>query len=150
MGMTATEKVLARASGAVAVRAGETIYPDPELVIVHDGYIASCKTQLDERRIHRLFDPKRVMFVTDHAVVYTNAQFVERGAAIRRAVRVPVVGVIEPGARAALAASAGGRVGVIGTEATVKSRAYPKALKALSRGVRVESWDASPMTSSRT
>ena len=87
MGMTATEKVLARASGMAAVRAGETIYPDPELVIVHDGYIASCKAQLEERRIHRLFDPKRVMFVTDHAVVYTNAQFVERGAAIRRAVR---------------------------------------------------------------
>ena len=85
MGMTATEKVLARASGMAAVRAGETIYPDPELVIVHDGYIASCKAQLDERRIHKLFDPKREMFVTDHAVVYTNAQFVERGAAIRRA-----------------------------------------------------------------
>ena len=51
---------------------------------------------------------------------------------IRRAVRVPVVGVIEPGARAALAASRGGRIGVIGTEATVKSKAYPKAISALS------------------
>lgn len=51
---------------------------------------------------------------------------------IRRAVKVPVIGVIEPGARAALAATRGGRVGVIGTEATVKSGAYPKAIKALS------------------
>jgi glutamate racemase len=58
--------------------------------------------------------------------------------AIRRAVKIPVVGVIEPGARAALAAGAR-RVGVIGTEATVKSKAYPKALRALSRRVFVES-----------
>jgi glutamate racemase len=56
--------------------------------------------------------------------------------AIRRAAKVPVIGVIEPGARAALAASRGGRVGVIGTEATVKSGAYPKALAALSKRVR--------------
>ena len=52
--------------------------------------------------------------------------------AIRRAVKVPVIGVIDPGARAALAATRGGRIGVIGTEATVKSGAYPKAIKALS------------------
>jgi glutamate racemase len=51
---------------------------------------------------------------------------------IRRAVKVPVIGVIEPGARAALAATRSGRVGIIGTEATVKSGAYPKALAALS------------------
>lgn len=59
--------------------------------------------------------------------------------AIRKAARVPVIGVIEPGARAALAVSRGGRVGVIGTEATVASGAYPKALRALSRRVRAES-----------
>lgn len=52
--------------------------------------------------------------------------------AIRRAVKVPVIGVIEPGARAALAATRGGRIGVIGTEAMVKSGAYPRAIKALS------------------
>ncbi len=41
---------------------------------------------------------------------------------------VPVVGVIEPGARAAVAASRNGRIGVIGTEATIKSNAYVKAI----------------------
>lgn len=52
--------------------------------------------------------------------------------AIRKAVKVPVIGVIEPGARAALGATRTGRVGVIGTEATVSSGAYPKALRRLS------------------
>lgn len=87
MGMTATEKILARASGQAAVRPGDTVYPDPELVIVHDGYVASSKVQLDELGIPKLFDQKRVVFATDHAVVYTTPQQVARGAAIRKAVR---------------------------------------------------------------
>src|SRR5687768_12860738 len=37
---------------------------------------------------------------------------------------VPVVGVIDPGVRAALRATRNGRVGVIGTEATIASGAY--------------------------
>ncbi|MBI3287985.1 MAG: glutamate racemase [Elusimicrobia bacterium] len=59
--------------------------------------------------------------------------------AIRRAVKIPVVGVIEPGARAAIAVSRGKAIGVIGTEATVKSRAYPRAVAALRRRTRTES-----------
>jgi glutamate racemase len=59
--------------------------------------------------------------------------------AVRRAVKVPVIGVIEPGARAALALGLGGRIGVIGTEATVNSGAYPKAIKALAKAARTES-----------
>lgn len=41
---------------------------------------------------------------------------------------IPVVGVIDPGVRAALRATRKGRVGVIGTEATIASRAYERAL----------------------
>lgn len=58
--------------------------------------------------------------------------------AIRRAARVPVIGVIEPGARAAAAVTRG-RVGIVGTEATVRSGAYPRALRALSSRIKTES-----------
>lgn len=43
---------------------------------------------------------------------------------------VPVVGVIEPGARAASRATRNGRVGVIGTAGTIASGAYRRALLA--------------------
>ncbi|HSV08680.1 MAG TPA: glutamate racemase, partial [Candidatus Binatus sp.] len=43
----------------------------------------------------------------------------------------PVLGVIEPGARAAVARTRNGRVGVIGTDATIASGAYTRALRAL-------------------
>ena len=41
---------------------------------------------------------------------------------------VPVIGVVEPGVRAALRATRNGRIGVIGTEATIASRAYDRAV----------------------
>jgi glutamate racemase len=44
---------------------------------------------------------------------------------------VPVVGVIEPGARAAVQASRSGKIGVIGTAGTIASGAYERAIKAL-------------------
>lgn len=42
--------------------------------------------------------------------------------------QVPIVTVIEPGAKAALAATRNGKVGVIGTEATIASRAYDREI----------------------
>ncbi len=47
-----------------------------------------------------------------------------------------VIGVIEPGAQAAVAATRG-HVGVIATEGTVKSRAYTKAIHALDPSIEV-------------
>jgi len=44
---------------------------------------------------------------------------------------VPVQGVIEPGARAAAAATRSGRIGVIGTAGTIASGAYERAIKAI-------------------
>jgi glutamate racemase len=44
---------------------------------------------------------------------------------------VPVIGVIEPGARAAVQASRSARIGVIGTAGTIASGAYERAIKAV-------------------
>jgi glutamate racemase len=52
---------------------------------------------------------------------------------------VPVIGVIKPGARAALQATRNQHVGVIGTRATIRSGAYEKALCATDNNVRVSS-----------
>ncbi|MBI5239561.1 MAG: glutamate racemase [Elusimicrobia bacterium] len=57
--------------------------------------------------------------------------------AVARSLDVPVLGVIQPGADAAAAATRSGRVGIIGTEATIASGAYTAALKARLPRVRV-------------
>jgi glutamate racemase len=58
---------------------------------------------------------------------------------LTRKFSVPVIGVIEPGARAALQATRNRHVGVIGTRATIRSGAYEKALRAADNDVRVSS-----------
>jgi len=55
---------------------------------------------------------------------------------LKRAVSVPVIGVIEPGSRAAAAATRKNAVAIIGTEATVRSGAYVAALKRQKPGIR--------------
>ena len=57
--------------------------------------------------------------------------------AIRRAVNVEVVGVIEPGARAAVVAAPDNRIGVIATEATINSHAYNRAITAIDKSAEV-------------
>lgn len=56
-----------------------------------------------------------------------------------RELPVPVIGVIEPGAEAAVARSAGRPIGVLGTAGTVRSGAYREAIRALAPEVRVRS-----------
>jgi glutamate racemase len=51
---------------------------------------------------------------------------------------LPVLGVVEPGAQAAVAASARRRHLVLATEATVAQRAYTRAIRALSPAAHVE------------
>ena len=53
--------------------------------------------------------------------------------------KVPVVGVIAPGARAAVKETRVGHVGVIGTRSTIQSEAYERAIQALNPDVRVTS-----------
>ena len=53
---------------------------------------------------------------------------------ITAAARLPVVGVVEPGAEAAASATKNQKIVVVGTEATVSSHAYRKALE--SRGLQ--------------
>jgi glutamate racemase len=56
---------------------------------------------------------------------------------LRERFDVPIIGVIEPGARAAIAATRKRRVGVIGTEATIASGSYTRALRALDAEIEI-------------
>ncbi|MGZ9583005.1 glutamate racemase [Paenibacillus marinisediminis] len=76
------------------------------------------------------FDPKMIVIACNTAASVALED-------IRSRVSIPVVGVIHPGARAAIAATKSGHIGVIGTEGTVKSGAYKQALMRLSPHVEV-------------
>jgi len=56
---------------------------------------------------------------------------------IRRHFKIPMMGVIGPGAKEAVAATRNGRVGVIGTRATINSGAYEAEIRRLDPRVKV-------------
>lgn len=60
---------------------------------------------------------------------------------LRKYFKVPIVGVIRPGASAAVRATRNKRVGVIGTSATIRSRAYQAAIHRIDPSVKVFSQD---------
>jgi glutamate racemase len=78
------------------------------------------------------FNPKMIVIACNTATAVALED-------IRRRVAIPVIGVINPGARAAFGRTRSGIVGVIGTEGTVRSGAYEAALKRLSPRVEVVS-----------
>lgn len=52
---------------------------------------------------------------------------------------IPIIGVIQPGARAAIKSTENQRIGVIGTEGTVRSNAYQDALHQIDQNLKVSS-----------
>jgi len=82
--MTAPEKILARAAGRASVQPGDVIYPEPELVVVHDGAVEMSWKELADLGYRSITRPDRVIFVTDHEVVYATQRAAERGRNIRR------------------------------------------------------------------
>ena len=71
-------------------------------------------------------------------VVACNTSSAHALGALEERAPVPVLGVIEPGARAAARATRGGTIGVIGTPGTIRSHAYTRAIEAMLPAARVE------------
>ena len=67
-------------------------------------------------------DPKLIVVACNTASAYSLP-------VIRKMVNVPVIGVVEPGAKAALRVTRNNKIGVIGTRATIQSGAYLEAVQ---------------------
>ena len=87
-------------------------------------YALSCARVLLERRIKLL-------------VVACNTASAFALDALRESLDVPVVGVVEPGARSALERTKTMKIGVIGTRGTIASGEYRHTLERLARDVQV-------------
>lgn len=83
--------------------------------------------------ITRFFETMKVKFI----VVACNTASALTLDYLRRHTPIPVVGVIDPGVRAAIQDTDITRVGVIGTVATIRSEAYQSRLKRLRERVEV-------------
>ncbi len=66
MGMTITEKILARASGKASVQAGELLDAKIDVVMCHDVTTPAAISMLIEKGIDKVFDPEKIVVTPDH------------------------------------------------------------------------------------
>ena len=125
--------------GLTAVRELRKVLPGEDIIYLGDTARVPYGTKSEETikrfaeqdvEFLRRFDIKLI-------VVACNTASAAALPYLREALDVPVIGVVEPGARAAVAATRNRRVGVIGTEATIKSRAYVETIRELDPSIAV-------------
>lgn len=101
----------------------------------HVPYGSKSKETVTEYSVNiaRFLEQKKVKLI----LIACNTASALALATVRRHVSVPVLGVIEPGAKKALATGSK-KIIVLGTESTVKSKAYPKTIKLKDKGAVVQ------------
>jgi glutamate racemase len=121
--------------------AGEIMRALPHESVVYLGDTARCPYGPRDASEVRRFVLEIGQWLTGHEVklivIACNTASAAALALAQRTFEVPVIGVVEPGARAAVKATVNRRVGVIGTVGTVASGAYSTAVRALDAGVTV-------------
>lgn len=80
------------------------------------------------RQIVRFLETKQVKAI----VIACNTASAMALDVIKEECDIPIIGVIVPGARAAVQETVSGKIGVVGTEATIRSEMYTKVIKELS------------------
>lgn len=125
--------------GLTVARAIASLLPDEPIYYVGDtkrcpyGTRDQAEVRMFVRQVGRWLEERDVKLV----VIACNTATAAGLDVIQRALKVPVIGVIEPGARAAIQATHTRHVGVLATEGTVRSGAYARAITNLDAGVEV-------------
>lgn len=125
-GLTVQRAILA------ALPSADTIYLGDTARVPYGTKSAETVTQYSLRNA-RLLVSHRI----DLLVVACNTASAVALPALEAALPIPVLGVVEPGARVAARASRSGRIGVIGTQGTVSSGAYQAAIRRERPGAEV-------------
>ncbi|MEO2082544.1 MAG: glutamate racemase [Desulfurobacteriaceae bacterium] len=116
--------------GLTVLKALRELLPGENLIYFGDTARVPYGTKSPSTIIRYSLENARLLesFGVKMVVVACNTSSAHALDILRREFDFPVVGVVRPGAKLAVALSKNGRIGVIGTEATVSSGAYRKAI----------------------
>jgi glutamate racemase len=125
--------------GLTVVRALREILPDELIVYLGDTARVPYGTKGAATVIKYALSCARHLVARDVKAVVVACNTVSAVAPERLRIEldVPVIGVVEPGAQAAVDATRTGRVGVLATAGTIASGAYPRAVAQLSTRTEV-------------
>ncbi len=124
--------------GLTVLREIARVLPHQPLIYLGDSARVPYGTKSPQTIVRYSMEAARHLLSRDIGmlVVACNTATAFALPALQQSLAIPVIGVIEPGARAAVQRTAG-RIGVIATEGTVKSKAYTKAIHAVAPNVEV-------------
>src|SRR4029077_6913917 len=119
--------------GLTVVRALHELLPNENIFYLGDTARVPYGNKSAETVERYGLELARILMAEDAKLIVVACNTVSSVAIpkLRVGVSVPVIGVIEPGAHAAIAMTRNRHVGVIGTRATIRSGAYENALRAL-------------------
>jgi glutamate racemase len=117
--------------GLTVVRAMRELLPGEDILYLGDTARVPYGNKSPETIVR--YSRENVAYLRKHdvkaIVVACNTASAHALADLQREAEVPVVGVIAPGVEAALAATRNRRVGIIGTQGTIRSEAYQNLLR---------------------
>ena len=124
--------------------AGEIFKILPFESVIYFGDTARCPYGPRSKRIVQEFSVQNVNFLMSLGVKFTvvacNTSSAFALDHLKRGFNLPLMGVIEPGAKAAVNSTRNGRIGVIGTAGTIASGSYYKAIKRIDKRLSVFSY----------
>lgn len=117
--------------GLTVVRALRQVLPDEDIVYLGDTARLPYGTKSAEVIQRFALEDLRFLLTRRVKLVVVACHSASSVALseLQRHTRLPIIGVIEPGARAAVAATRSNRIGVIGTRLTITSGAYERAIR---------------------
>ena len=125
---------------------GLTVLHECLVNVPHEDYVYLGDTDSFPYGPRPLADVRRLAFQATEFLVRQNVKLIvvacnSAGAAalpqLQASFDKPIIGVVMPGARAAVQGTRNRRVGILATEATIRSNAYQNALHGLDAGVEV-------------
>ena len=125
--------------GLTVVKALSKLLPDEKIVYFGDTARVPYGNKSRETIIHYSLQiayflmKKKIKML----VVACNSASSVSLPSLKRHFHIPIIGVIEPGAKSAISNTKNKRIGVIGTLGTVNSNSYKKALKSIDKKINV-------------
>jgi glutamate racemase len=125
--------------GLTVVKALSKLLPDEKIVYFGDTARVPYGNKSRETIIHYSLQiayflmKKKIKML----VVACNSASSVSLPTLKRHFHIPIIGVIEPGAKSAISNTKNKRIGVIGTLGTVNSNSYKKALKSIDKKINV-------------
>ncbi len=125
--------------GLTVVREITRQLPEENIVYFGDTARVPYGSKSQSTVIHYTEQILRFLYTKDVKAIVVACNTVSAYALeeVKHSVPVPIIGVVIPGARVAAHATVNGRVGVIGTEATVHSGLYTRIIQEMAPGVQV-------------